>query len=67
MRDELERKVEAASADELDQRLHARRNDALLPAGYDRAVSPRALGELGLREAGSESCLSDQGSAAHLD
>ena len=65
VRDQLERKIEAAGPNELDQRLHAGSDDRLLPASDDRAVATGALGELSLSETGSKPCFPDQARASH--
>ena len=64
-RDQLEREIEAAGADEIDQRLDARGDGALFPASDDRAIAPGSLRELVLRKAGTQPCLSDQVGASH--
>src|SRR5581483_4944951 len=63
--DEREGKVEAAGTDELEQRLDARSDGSLLPARDHRAVAAGALGQLRLRQAGSQAGLADQGGAPH--
>src|SRR6266540_795401 len=65
VRDELEREVEAASAHELDERLHAGRDAALLPAGDHRAVAAAALRQLVLGQARAQPRLADQIGATH--
>jgi hypothetical protein len=52
-RDELEREIEAAGADEVDERLDARGHGALFPAGDYRPVAPGSLRELVLGQAGA--------------
>ena len=66
-RDELERKVEAAGAHELDERLDARRHRTLLVASDHGSLAAASLGELVLREAGAEPGLADQVSAPHVE
>jgi hypothetical protein len=64
-RDELEGEIEAAGADEVDERLDARGDGALFPAGDDGAIAPGSLRELVLGQAGAQPRLSDQVGASH--
>jgi hypothetical protein len=59
VRDELEGQVEAARADELDQRLGTRGHHALLPACDHAALATGPLGELVLGEAGAQARFAD--------
>ena len=63
--DDLEREVEAAGLDELDQRVDARGDEALFPAGDDGAVAPGAFGQLRLREPCAEPGFADDPRASH--
>ena len=65
VRYELEREVEAAGAHELDQRLDARGDDALFPAGDHGAVAAASRRQLVLGQAGAQARFADQVGAAH--
>ena len=64
-RNELERQVEAADADDLEEGLEARLDHPALPASDDGALAAAEVGELLLRESGSEPRLANEDRAPH--
>jgi hypothetical protein len=65
VRNELERDVEAAGADEFDERFETWRDGTLLPARDDRPIAAAPFCQFVLGQAGPQPRLTDQIAAPH--